>query len=148
MIQKQNKLQMRRSCSSDIRVQNSRTWQSRQVTFASKMIQRDLRISSKWHPRPKASSATFVSQAQQLGLRLQHQISIASQTSNKSRVQSKFASKVEKHESRIFINERCVLSQRKKYVSIYAVGSTVYWKKTIDSSTDLTVHWQDILELR
>ena len=72
-----------------------------QTTSSSRMIQRDLRISSKRHPCPKASSATFASQAQQPGSRLQHQMSTTSQTSYESRVQLKSASKGDEADTRV-----------------------------------------------
>jgi len=74
------------------------------------MIQRDLRISSKPHLHAKDSNTAFASQAQQLGSRLQLQMSIASQTSNESRVLLKSTSEGEEMRH-LYFNESCVLSQ-------------------------------------
>ena len=93
------------------------------------MIQHDLRISSKWYPRPKALSMTFAFQPQQLGSRLQ--------TPNECRVQRRQSTTVSSSSTRVVFS---LLSTRSMSLFLQSINSALAKEK--DNSTSSIVHRQ------
>ena len=75
----------------------------------------------------------------QMWVSFQHQTIVASQYQTRVTSSLKFTSKEDKHDSRIFINERCVLSPKEKSMSLLLQSVQQYTAKAIDNSTTLIV---------